>query len=59
MMEDKDKLERAFASAGQKLAGSTGKSARGAENSYGAAYQQLVKAGYRPQLRLKYRVQKG
>ena len=59
MTEDKDKLERAFDSAGKKLAGSTGKSAKGAENNYGMAYQQLVKAGYRPQIRYKYRVSKG
>ena len=58
-MEDKDKLERAFASAGQKLAGSTGKSAKAAENYRGQMYQALVRAGLRPQIRYRYRVPKG
>lgn len=32
-----------------------GKSSVGSEAAYGEAYQQLVRLGIRPQLRLKYR----
>lgn len=32
-----------------------GKGGEGAESAYGQAYQQLVKAGLKPQLRKKYR----
>lgn len=46
-------LEAAY----KRMASSTGKSASGAESSYGQAYQELVRIGVKPQLRLKYRSQ--
>lgn len=52
-------LERDLEAALKGLRGATGKSAQGKENQYGAAYQNLVKAGHRPQLRRKYRAPKG
>jgi hypothetical protein len=38
---------------------SSGKTAPGAENAYGQAYQALVKAGLAPQIKFKYRRPKG
>jgi hypothetical protein len=51
----KDELERDLAIAFKSVSGSASKSAQGSENRYGAAYQNLVKAGFRPQIRRKYR----
>lgn len=51
-------LTRKLESAYKRMAASTGKSASGAESAYGQAYQELVRIGARPQLRLKYRSQK-
>lgn len=54
--EEKDRLERDLASAFSKFKnGVGGKSAIGFEKNYGIAYQALVRAGYRPQIREKYR----
>lgn len=58
-MEDVERLERALAAALDKVRKTIGKSAGGAENAYGQAYQALVKAGARPQIRYKYRCSKG
>lgn len=58
-MIDTSNLERDLEAALKNLRGSTGKAAQGRENQYGAAYQNLVKAGVRPQLRKKYRAPKG
>jgi hypothetical protein len=44
-----------FKAASERLAKVSGKSAEGAESEYGQAYQALVRAGLRPQLRKKYR----
>lgn len=56
MSEDKDRLESSLNSAStavrKQMGGKTGESA---EKVYGQAYQALVKAGFRPQLRKKYR----
>ena len=51
-------LTRKLESAYKRMAASTGKSSSGAESAYGQAYQELVRVGARPQLRLKYRSQK-
>lgn len=54
--EEKDRLERDFAAAFSKLkSGVGGKAAIGFEKNYGIAYQALVRAGFRPQLKEKYR----
>jgi hypothetical protein len=58
-MIDTSSLERDLEAALKNLRGATGKSAQGRENQYGAAYQNLVKAGLRPPLRRKYRAPKG
>ena len=50
-------LNRKLDSAYKRMSASTGKSASGAESAYGQAYQELVRSGLRPQLRLKYRSQ--
>lgn len=57
-MEDreKDRLESNFNSAATALKRiSSGKAGEGVEKAYGQAYQALVKAGLRPQIRKKYR----
>lgn len=51
-------LERNFEAARKRRELAAGKTASGAENAYGQAYQALVKAGYAPQLRYKYRCPK-
>lgn len=48
-------LTRKLESAYKRMSVSTGKSASGAESAYGQAYQELVRIGARPKLRLKYR----
>jgi hypothetical protein len=48
-------LERNLAVARKRLDSATGRNAPGAEKEYGSAYQALVRAGVRPQLRQKYR----
>ena len=56
MSEDVDRLHSAMSSASsnlRKIVG--GKAGEGTENKYGEAYQALVKAGAKPQLRKKYR----
>ena len=56
MSDDKDRLEsnmNSAATALKRIAG--GKAGEGTEKVYGQAYQALVKAGLRPQLRKKYR----
>lgn len=58
-MESKESLERDLAAASKRLGSATGKNGQGAENAYGQAFQKLVRAGYRPQLRYKHRVSKG
>lgn len=50
-------LSRNLEAAVKRLSGVSGKSAQGAENQYGQAYQDLVRIGAKPQLRLKYRSQ--
>lgn len=59
MTDEQATLERDLVAAYKRLTQVSGKAAQGAENQYGQAYQALVKAGYRPQLRYKARVQKG
>lgn len=54
-MSEKTDLERDLAIASKNLTGSKGNAAQGNENKYGQAYQALVRAGYRLQLRKKYR----
>jgi len=54
-----ENLERDFAALTKRRRDAFGKSAQGVENQYGQAYQALVKAGVRPQIRHKYRVSKG
>jgi hypothetical protein len=56
---EQESLERDLSIASKALSNSPGRLAQGAENKYGQAYQALVRAGYRPQLRYKYRVPKG
>jgi len=58
-MESKEDLERDLKVAFQSLQSIGGKSAQGAENKYGEAYQRLVRAGFKPQLRRRYRRSKG
>ena len=58
-MSDQTDLERNLQIASKELAGAHGRTAQGTENKYGQAYQALVRAGYRPQLRKKYRSPKG
>lgn len=54
--DEADRLERELASAfGKFKNGIGGKAAVGLEKSYGLAYQALVRAGLRPQLKGKYR----
>jgi hypothetical protein len=53
--DDIRRLNSAYEAAWKRLQGSGGKSAQGAESAYGLAYQALVKAGLRPQIRQKYR----
>ena len=56
MFVDKDRLESDFNSASSALKRIVGgKGGEGTEKNYGQAYQQLVKAGLRPQIRKKYR----
>jgi hypothetical protein len=51
-----DRLERDFSLASSAIKKSVGgKPGESNEKRYGIAYQQLVKAGVRPQLRKKYR----
>lgn len=50
-------LSRNMDAAIKRLASVSGKSAQGAENQYGQAYQDLVRIGAKPQIRLKYRSQ--
>ena len=47
--------EKALNNAVKKLATVTGKSAQGAENEYGQAYQTLTRLGARPKLKKRYR----
>jgi hypothetical protein len=54
-----ENLERDLVAARKRLDGATGKNGQGAENAYGQAYQKLVRAGLRPQLRYKHRCSKG
>lgn len=58
-MSDHSGLERDLEAAMKSVRGSAGKAAQGSENKYGQAYQQMVRAGIRPQLRRKYRAAKG
>ncbi len=54
--DEKDRLERDLASAFSKFKnGIGGKAAAGLEKNYGLAYQALVSAGLRPQIKGKYR----
>jgi len=53
-----DRLWRDLDAARKKRDVAAGKSGSGAENAYGQAYQQLVKAGLAPQIRYKYRCPK-
>lgn len=56
MSEEVEKLMREFDSASGAIKKQMGgKSGEGAESKYGQAYQQLVKAGAKPQIRKKYR----
>lgn len=50
-----EELERALAAAAKRLGVGTNNGGAGTEKAYGAAYQALVRAGVRPQLRAKYR----
>lgn len=56
MSEDVEKMMREFDSASGTIKKQMGgKGGEGAEAKYGQAYQQLVKAGAKPQIRKKYR----
>ena len=56
MSEDNDRLIANFNSASSAVKKSMGgKAGEAAEKVYAIAYQQLVKAGIKPQLRKKYR----
>lgn len=56
MSEDVEKMMREFDSASGAIKKQMGgKGGEGAEAKYGQAYQQLVKAGAKPQIRKKYR----
>ena len=55
-MEDKDRLESNLNALSTQLKRQiSGKVGEGTEKQYGQAYQALVKAGFRPQIRKKYR----
>jgi hypothetical protein len=56
MADDHDRLLHAFREAYTRLT-KTGasKSSQGVESAYGEAYQALVRAGLRPQIKKKYR----
>jgi hypothetical protein len=56
--DDIDRLKRDLEAARKRRDLAVGKGGSGAENAYGQAYQQLVKAGAAPQLRYKYRCPK-
>lgn len=54
--EEIDKLEREMSAASSAMRKCiTGKPGEASEKKYGIAYQDLVKAGLRPQIRKKYR----
>jgi len=54
--EEKDRLERDLLAAFNKFKGGVGgKAAQGFEKNYGIAYQALVRAGLRSQIKEKYR----
>jgi hypothetical protein len=53
--DDARRLVSSYEAAWKRLQGLGGKNAQGAEAAYGLAYQALVKAGLRPQIRRKYR----
>ncbi len=54
--EEKDRLERSLSNASSNIRKqASGKVGESFEKIYGIAYQQLVKAGLKPQLRKKYR----
>lgn len=56
MSEDKERLESNMNAASTSLRRiASGKAGEGVEKVYGQAYQALVKAGFRPQIRKKYR----
>lgn len=55
MSKESDSLWASYRAARKRLDGASGKSAQGVENSYGEAYQQLVKAGLAPQIKKRYR----
>jgi hypothetical protein len=59
MVLDRSDLERRLLQAWNDLQNAGGRTAQGLENKYGQAYQELVRSGYRPQLRRKYRTVKG
>ena len=54
-----DNLERDLELASKALQNAAGRTAQGLENRYGEAYQRLVRAGLRPQIRKRYRTKKG
>lgn len=55
--DDIDRLERNLSAAFSKIkSGVGGKAAIGYEKEYGIAYQDLVRAGLRPQIKSKYRL---
>lgn len=58
-MNDISDLERNLLAASKELSGSASKLSNGKERRYGAAYQALVRAGARPQIRQKYRGKRG
>lgn len=56
MSEDRDRLESNLNALSTQLKRQvSGKAGEGVEKQYGQAYQQLVKNGFRPQIRRKYR----
>lgn len=55
LTDDQRRLVSAYNDALRKLGSAHGKSAQGAESTYGQAYQALVRAGLAPQIRQKYR----
>jgi hypothetical protein len=57
-VSDAYELERDLEAARKALDSAAGKSAQGAENRYGDAYTQLVRAGLRPKLKKKYRAKR-
>lgn len=52
---DNDALVFKFKAASERLGKVSGKAAEGVEAAYGQAYQALVRAGLRQQLKKKYR----